>query len=228
MTTPYIRAEYSNRDAGSIEFMIEKMLTGKVFIELACVNACDPAAQTVDVTSLVNRADPEGKPITHGTVYGVRFLRWQCGGSAIIMNPEPGDIGLFAVCDRDISLVVANRRGALAGSQRRHSRTDGVYLGGLLNAFPTQYLELAKNAINIVTPNPVNVSCHHATLKAPEGVTIDTPLAAFTGDIVDHAGSNSVSLKDLRDHFNRHRHDVQGVESGSSRVTSAPPDIPTE
>lgn len=84
MTTPYIRAEYSNSDAGSIEFMIEKMLSGKVFIELACVNACDPAAQTVDVTPLVNRADPEGKPITHGTVYGVRFLRWQCGGSAII------------------------------------------------------------------------------------------------------------------------------------------------
>ncbi|WP_050747601.1 hypothetical protein [Sodalis glossinidius] len=145
------------------------------------------------------------------------------------MNPEPGDIGLFAACNRDISLVVANHRGALAGSQRRHSRTDGVYLGGLLNAFPTQYLELAKNAINIVTPIRSMSRCRHATLKAPpEGVTIDTRLAAFTGDIVDHSGSNSVSLKDLRDHFNRHRHDVQGVESGGSRVTSAPPDNPTE
>ncbi|WP_050747600.1 hypothetical protein [Sodalis glossinidius] len=96
MTTPYIRAEYSNSDAGSIEFMIEKMLTGKVFIELACVNACDPAVQTVDVIPLVNRTDPEGKPITHGTVYGVRFLRWQCGGSAIIY--ESGAGGYRAVC----------------------------------------------------------------------------------------------------------------------------------
>jgi phage gp45-like len=45
-----------------------------------------------------------------------------------------------------------------------------------------------------------------------------------SGDIIDNAnGGNTATLKNLRDAYNQHNHQVQNVQTGGSTVTSQPP-----
>jgi hypothetical protein len=86
--------------------------------------------------------------IPNSVVYNVPVWRLQRGNSAVIMDPVVGDIGIIASCDRDNSIVRANRKQSVPGSKRTHSKTDAIYFGGVLNNQPTQYVQFADNAIN--------------------------------------------------------------------------------
>jgi len=61
------------------------------------------------------------------------------------------------------------------------------------------------------------------TITATEKVIADTPRFECTGDIIDNSGSNSATLKDLRDAYDGHKHDVKNVSSGGATVTSETP-----
>ncbi len=227
MSDNLLKPESTKTDSGAISFIFEKLLLEKTFIELVTVVASYPDTQTVDIKPLVARSDSEGKPIANSVVHGITYLRWQCGNSALIMDPVVGDIGLMAVSDRDSSAVRLTRAESLPVTRDSHSRTDGVYLGGLLNMQPSQFIELKNGAINITTPDKVNVTCGAAMIVASDSVTVDTPLAEFTGDIIDNAKDNTSTLKDLREKFNAHQHQVAGIETGSSTVESDKPNNPT-
>lgn len=60
----------------------------------------------------------------------------------------------------------------------------------------------------------------NATITASVKVRLETPLVESTGDFVDNCDSNSVSLKELRDAYNAHGHDVKNVQSGNDTRTS--------
>ncbi|MGU3529143.1 phage baseplate assembly protein domain-containing protein [Raoultella planticola] len=68
-----------------------------------------------------------------------------------------------------------------------------------------------------------NVEVNNAatvTINASESIMANTPLLKCTGDIVDNCESNSKTLKQLRDAYNEHDHDVKEVQSGESTITS--------
>ncbi|HGJ5857230.1 phage baseplate assembly protein [Arsenophonus nasoniae] len=72
----------------------------------------------------------------------------------------------------------------------------------------------AKN--NDVTVN----NADKVTVNARTEVVLNTPLLKVSGDIIDNAGRNQSTLKTLRERFNQHVHDIEGVETGKSTVTS--------
>lgn len=221
-------------DAENLSYVFKKLLSGAFFIELVEVTAIRGTAPNlvVDVIPLVTRTDPSGATIQNSNIFNVPVFRLQRGNSAVIMNPVPGDIGMIAICDRDNSVARANRKQSVPGSKRMHSKSDALYLGGFLNAQPTQYIEFADGAINITTPNPVNVHCSSANITAPDGITATTPFVHVTGDITaggnitDNNGTQSASLKTLRDNYDQHKHPVTGIQTGSSTVTSNTTDKP--
>lgn len=222
-------------DAESLDYIFKQMLAGYFFAEIVEVTSVRGEAPNlvVDVLPLVTRLDQKMQMVQNSVVYNIPVFRLQRGNSAIIMNPVAGDIGVMLVCDRDNSVARANRRESVPGSRRAHSRSDGVYIGGIINMQPTQFIEFADGEINITTPNPVNITCSTATITAPSGVTVDSPLAHFTGNITadgnitDNAGIQTSSLKTLRDNYNAHTHDVSGVEPGSATVKSNGTDKPS-
>ncbi|MGK0705115.1 phage baseplate protein [Yokenella regensburgei] len=226
-------AQSSN--GGSSDYVFQRLLSGAFFIELVTVVAVrgDAPNLIVDVLPLVTQTDPTGAMVDNSQIYNVPVFRLQRGNSAIIMNPVPGDIGMIAVCDRDNSIARANRKQSVPGSKRTHSKSDALYLGGFLNNQPTQFIEFADGAINITTPNPVNINCSSANVTAPDGVTMTTPTMHVTGnitaggDITDNNGSQGASLKALRDNYDAHKHPVTGVQTGGSTVTSNVTDKPT-
>ncbi|HDM9013972.1 TPA: phage baseplate protein [Yersinia enterocolitica] len=215
-------------DAESLSYVFKRLLSGAFFIELVEVMNIRGEAPNlvVDVIPLVTRTDPSGATIQNTEIFNVPVFRLQRGGSAIIMNPVIGDIGMIAICDRDNSIARANRRQSVPGSKRTHSKSDALYLGGFLNNYPSQFIEFADGAINITSPNPVNIICSKANITAPDGIDAITPLLNVSGDIraggniTDNAGTQSASLKELRDKYNSHDHDVVNVQGGSSTITS--------
>lgn len=221
-------------DAESLSYVFKRLLSGAFFIELVEVMAVrgDAPNLVVDVMPLVTRTGPSGAMIPNSEAFNVPVFRLQRGSSAIIMNPVVGDIGMIAVCDRDNSVARANRKQSVPGSKRTHSKSDALYLGGFLNSAPDQFIEFADGAINITTPNPVNITCSSANVTAPDGVTLTTPNVHATGnitaagDITDNSGTQSASLKTLRENYDLHKHPVQGVQTGGSTVTSNVTDKP--
>ncbi|MRT01873.1 phage baseplate protein [Ewingella americana] len=207
-------------DAESLQYVFKKLLSGAFFIELVTVLEMRGVAPNlvVDVLPLVTRTDPSGAIIDNSPIYNIPVFRLQRGGSAIIMNPMPGDIGMIAICDRDNSLARENRKQSLPATKRTHSKSDALYLGGFLNSEPSQYIEFADNKLNIVAPFGVNVT-------TPEMYVSGNIKAG--GNITDNSNSQSATLKTLRDNYNQHRHPVPGVQSGNSTATSNPTDKQT-
>lgn len=222
-------------EAESLSYIFKKLLSGAFFIELVQILAVRGKAPdlVVDAIPLVSRVDSSGAMVEGSPIYNIPVWRLQRGDSAVIMDPVVDDIGIIAICDRDSSVARVNRKPSIPGSGRAHSKSDAIYFGGVLNSNPTQFIEFADGAINITTPNPVNINCSSANITAPDGVTVTTPTMHVTGnitaggDITDNNGSQSASLKTLRDNYDQHRHPVPGVQTGGSTVTSNQTDKPT-
>lgn len=225
----------SYSEEGALSYIFSQLLAGCFFCEIVRVKATRGEAPNlvVDVIPLQAFPDENGHLVQPSTVFNIPVWRLQRGNSAIIMNPVPGDIGYLAVCGRDSTRVRASQKTDLPATRRRHNLADGIYIGGLLNQPPTQFVEFSDNAINITSPGNVVVNCQSASVTAPGGVKIDTPVAHFTGNITadgnitDNAGEQNTSLKSLRDAYNAHHHSVEGVQTGGSTITSDTPDNPS-
>lgn len=229
MNNPYSQSQNQSNDSDAFASSFNKLLNSNYFIRLATVTAVRGAAPNlvVDVLPLVADVRSSDRTIIQGSqIYSIPVWRLQRGGSAIIMDPVVGDIGLIAISDVDISVARSARKESVPGSLRTHSQSDAIYFGGVLNGQPTQFIEFTDGAINITSPNPVNITCSKANITAPDGVEMQTPLLHVSGNITadgnitDNAGTQAASLKELRDKYNSHDHDVVNVQGGSSTITS--------
>lgn len=136
----------------------------------------------VDVLPLVNQLDGYNNAVPHGVVHNVPYFRLQVGGNAVIIDPQVGDIGICVFADRDISSVKANKAQANPGSKRRFDMADALYIGGVLNGTPTQYVAFAAGGITVSSPTKV-------TISAPT-VEVDAPSIILNGSLQQGQGSN--------------------------------------
>ena len=143
----------------------------------------------VDVQPLVNLVDGYGNAKEHGVVYHCLYLRVQGGANAIIIDPEPGDIGMCSFADRDISSVKKNKRASNPGSGRKFDFSDGIYLGGMLNGVPSQYVRFHSGEVDVVSPGAVNITAPSIVLTGNTQV-----IGTLTNNTVNigstHAHSN--------------------------------------
>lgn len=85
-----------------------------------------------------------------------------------------------------------------------------------------QYVKLTQSGIEVQANNQL-VTVNNATMvtiNASDDVTMNTPLLRVSGDIIDNAGSNNSTVKQLRDQYNAHQHAVNNVQGGNSSVIS--------
>ena len=136
----------------------------------------------VDILPLVNQIDGKGNSVPHATIYHCPYVRLQGGGNAVILDPQVGDIGLAAFASRDVSSVIANKAQSNPGSYRRFDMSDGLYLGGMLNGTPTQYVQFNTSGITIHSPTAVilnapdvQIQCTTFEMNASTSATITTP-----------------------------------------------------
>ena len=136
----------------NLRFVIRQALanvqTATVVQVVACSNdgGISPVG-TVDVLILVNQISGQGIPTPHVTMYGLPYLRIQGGSNAVIIDPQPGDIGIAVFASRDITNVKTTKTQANPATFRTHDFADGMYLGGLLNGTPTAYVQLDRKSV---------------------------------------------------------------------------------
>ncbi|KMW73651.1 oxidoreductase [Photorhabdus luminescens subsp. luminescens] len=175
-------------EANTLDFVMRQFLSQHVFITLGLIIKSN--GKTVDVKPMVHNMTGTGRKIENGIIYNVPIFRLQRGNSAVIMNPVIGDIGLIAICDRDISSVRATKAPALPGSKRTHNYSDAIYLGGVLNAEPQQYIEFSDNQINIVSPNKINVVAPTTEITSSNSITMNSPSIILNGAVIQGGGGN--------------------------------------
>ena len=151
----------------------------------------------VDVTPLVNQLDGAGNPTPHVTIFNVPYFRLQGGKNAIIIDPEKGDIGVAVFASRDITKVKATKGQANPGSFRQYSFADALYLGGMLNATPTQYVQFSTAGIRIHSPVQIKLDAPDILLEAQTveinastSTTITTPTFTVNG-VTIHNGDTT-------------------------------------
>jgi hypothetical protein len=112
----------------------------------------------VNVIPLVGQVDGSGVIWPATTIYGVPYLRIQGGANAVIVDPQPGDVGMICTADSDISSVKATGAAAGPASKRKFDLSDAIYFGGWnMGITPTSYMHVTQSSIDIVNPTQVNL-----------------------------------------------------------------------
>lgn len=108
----------------------------------------------IDAIPMVSQVDGMGQKMDHGTVYHIPYTRNYGGNGAVICDPVVGDIGWIQCADRDISafkdqIKQGSTNPVLPGSRRRYDMSDTLYVGGVLNNAPAQYVTFQDAGITI-------------------------------------------------------------------------------
>lgn len=174
-----------------LAFVFEQLLAGISTVKLVKVISCTNSGGiskvgTVVVQPMVNQMTGAGNPVPHGELFAVPYFRLQGGTSAVILDPNPGDIGMCGFCDRDSSLVRASGEVSNPGSGAMFDWSDGLYLGGFLNGTPEQYIAFSSTGIAVVSPTKIRLQAPEIDLTGlvnANGATISE-----AGEITDAAG----------------------------------------
>lgn len=160
----------------AVSFIAEQILSKvnvATLVEVVSVTNAGTLAPVgfVDVKPLINQVDGFGNAIEHVTVFKVPYMRLQGGANAVIIDPQVGDIGIAVFADRDISTVKITKTKANPNSARRFSKADGLYLGGVLNGTPTQYVIFGTSGVKIVSPTAIEFDAPSIKLNGVEFTT---------------------------------------------------------
>jgi hypothetical protein len=172
------------------EFIIQKLIRGIHTCDLVRVLAVRPVSDRVgfvDLLPLVQDVDTADVRIVQTPIFNVPYFQYQGGPSAIILTPEPGDIGLAMFAERDISNVKTTLQEGPAATARVYSSGDGLYIGGVLNPAPTQWIrfEPAAGGITVVTPGDFTLQAGgNINLQAVSAVALQAGTTAALEAVV--------------------------------------------
>lgn len=167
---------------------LETMFLGRVD---SCQSSGVAGSKTVGATPLTQMVDGNGNAYASPSYPALPHYRIQQGTAAIIMNPHPGDIGVFVCSKRDISNVSQGKQPGPPGSTRSFSPSDAVMVGSIHTQAPTYYIDFSdQDKILIHAPAGVTIESDTAvTVKAPQ-VTIDAAETTIKGHVTVEGGLN--------------------------------------
>lgn len=231
----------SASDFDAMKFLVTQILSKANTATLVQVKSVTNAGEVaevgyVSIQPLVAQLDGYGNSFPHGVINDIPYFRMQGGANAVILDPQPGDIGMAVFANKDISSVKANAAAIIAGkdpvppgSARRFDMADGLYVGGVLNGTPTQYVQFSADGIKIHSPTKitceaptVQIDTQTATVNASTSAAVTAPsisLGASGQSLLSFVTSAFTAL------FNGHTHASSGAgvpnqQMGSSQLTS--------
>ena len=240
-----------NATQQQIEARLQKIETAFVAKIDTCQSSGIAGAKTVSATPLTQMTDGNGNGYQSPPYPSLPHYRIQQGKAAIIMNPRPGDVGVFVCSKRDISKIsVSNKSPAPPDSTRSFSCSDAVMVGSIHTETPTYYISfedddkilihapagvtIESDAFVDVKAPKVTVKADTVTVTASQSVTVNSPEITLNGHVTVTGGINvgggqgaivSGSVKVDQDvtagSISLRSHVHGGVQSGNS-TTSAP------
>jgi phage baseplate assembly protein V len=150
---------------------------------------------------------------THAKLYSAGHY-----GFASALPVDTDIVAVFIAGDRTNGIAIA--------SNHQDSRPKNMAQGEVM-LFDDQGTKIWLKRSGIVIEaggRPVEIdNASTLTIKTTGKIRLETPTLEVTGEIIDNAGSNTKTMKNLRDAYNIHKH--TGVQTGSG--TSGPTDTPS-
>lgn len=160
---PSNRNDYEGLDEGlTLRRIVQSLLAQVETATLVRIEAVYPPGELmpwglVDVRPLVQQVGSDGQTVEQPVIYAIPFLRLQGGTNAIEIDPQIGDVGICVFCSRDCSAVLDTGQSAPPATPRRFDLSDGLYLGGLLNAQPQRVIRFTDGGIEIEAMGTVRI-----------------------------------------------------------------------
>ena len=175
----------------AISFLVEQMIKGMVNTAIPVrVDSCTKpgvggAAGYVSATPLVQQRGADGKSLQPVSLPQLPYYRVQAGTAAVVLDPQPGDIGLAVFSQQDASNVKAGTSEPVqAGSFRAFDMSDGFFVATHYGQTPTTFVHLDPEKGEV-------------TIKAPTKITIDAPQIELKGAVtMGGAGSSDTITLD--------------------------------
>lgn len=185
-----------NKVSFAFQQMLAKMQTAIPVKVVSCTNSGGlDAVGFVDVVPMVHQLAADGTTVPHTTIFNLPYSRMQGGSNAVIIDPQAGDIGVAVFASRDISKVKKTRKANPPGSHRKYSFADGMFLFGMLNSAPTQYIQFNESGIKIYSPTQVKLEApdvqiiaQTVVVDASTSATVTTPTFTVNGSTVLNGG----------------------------------------
>jgi hypothetical protein len=158
-----------NAQAFLVQSLLAKQQTAAVVQVKAVRGGGMAPVGFVDVQPMVAQVDGAGQTTPHGIVHNLPFFRLQGGANAVVIDPQPGDIGLAVFSSRDISAVkaISSASSARFKAPLRHGRR-ALYLAAS---------STARRARSSPSP-PMGIQ-----ITSPTAVKVNAPTVAVTGDL---------------------------------------------
>lgn len=193
----------SDYDAQSflVNQIINKLATTALvqIVKVSNAGAVAPVG-TVDISPMIHQVDGDGNPTPHGIIHNVPYFRLQGGTNAIILDPQVGDVGIAVFCSRDISAAKRTKAPANPGSARKYDYADALYIGGLLNGIPTQYIQYTQTGITVLSPTKITLNAPVLEIDAQTSVNINTPVVNGNLSIIGTLTNNSHNVGSTHQH----------------------------
>lgn len=141
---------------------------------------------TVNATQLTAQSDARGNSLPMPSIPTLPHYRVQAGIAALVIDPVPGDIGIFSACKQDISGVKQGTAAPVpAGSFRTFSQSDSVMTGTIHTKAPKVWIEIKQDqTIVIHAPAGVKIETDQSVqVNAGASVDITAPAVNITGAV---------------------------------------------
>ena len=208
---------YSDTGAyNALDFAMEqKLRNGLTTSFVGRVDACSgkgsgSGSGTVSATQLTAQADASGKSLPMPSMTKLPYSRTQAGIAALIIEPVPGDIGVFTCCKQDISGIKQGTSEPVpAGSYRSFSQSDSVMIGAIHTKKPEVWIEIKQDKTVIIhAPKGVKIETDETVEVTAKKVDITAPEVSITGDVtvngsIKSTGDMSAGGISLRSHTHR-------------------------
>ena len=187
LNTPYTdTGAYNALDFAMSQKLQNEMQTAYIGRIDACSGkGSGSGSGTVSATQLTAQADASGKSLPMPSMTKLPYSRTQAGIAALIIEPVPGDIGVFTCCKQDISGIKQGTSEPVpAGSYRQFSQSDSVMVGAIHTKKPEVWIEIKQDKTIIIhAPKGCKIESDETVKVTAKKVDITAPEVSIAGNV---------------------------------------------
>ena len=127
----------------------------------------------VDIQLMIEQTNGQKKGNETAIICNVPYVRIEGGTNAVIIDPEINDLGVAIFASRDITNFKEARRQTPPATWRKFSISDAIYIGGIRNQKPVQYIHFRNDGIEIYSPKRVHITTPTVLIDS-DNTTINT------------------------------------------------------
>ncbi len=199
------------------------------------VTKVDADNQKVTVKPLIAQIDADNNKIELPEIFEIPYFRYSAGNTAVRLNPVAGDIGVLIVFKSDSSNIkTGNNSQILPNSFLNYPLYSGIYIGGMLNNEPENYIEIKDDNITINANQKVVINCQNAEVNADENILLKCQTAEINAESEVNINSSKINLGEnaslalinekITDALNQHTHNY--INTAGAPTPTTPPLVP--